>query len=310
MMRARCYASRMKTLVAVVILGALGFACSSSSPEAAPAPEAKVRGDFDPVPFGDARPVELYVPSTYTDDRPAPLLVLLHGYGASGRLQDAYLGLRAQAEARGYLYAAPDGTPDASGKRFWNAGACCDFGNVGTDDVGYLTGLVAAIGKRYRVDPKRVFLIGHSNGGFMSYRLACDAADTFAGIVSIAGTTWTDTSRCAPRSAVSILHVHGTADDTIRYEGGTFSGFAYASADATTKRWATLDGCGSTAETAPDLDVDASRPGAETGVTRYTGCRDGANVELWTVREGQHLPAFGPQFVPKALDFLDAHPKP
>ena len=300
----------MKKLVAFVTLASLAAACSSTPSGPEQATEAKVRGDFDPVPFGDGRPVELYVPSAYSDDRPAPLLVLLHGYGASGRLQDAYLGLRAQAEARGYLYAAPDGTPDTSGKRFWNAGACCDFGNVGTDDVGYLTGLVAAIGRRYRVDPKRVFLIGHSNGGFMSHRLACDAADTFAGLVSIAGTTWTDTSRCTPRVPVSVLHVHGTADDTIRYEGGTFSGFSYASAEDTTKRWAALDGCGASAEAAPELDIDGSRPGAETRVARYTGCREGASVELWTVREGQHLPAFGQGFLPKALDFLDAHPKP
>lgn len=310
---------RAVSVVSALSLVALVAACSATTPAVVPTndagqsePGAKVRGDTDPVAFGGARPVSLYVPSAYSDDKPAPLLVLLHGYSASGTLQELYLGIRQHAETRGFLYAHPDGTVDASGKRFWNATECCDFGKTGVDDLAYLDGLVDEIGKRYKVDPKRVFLVGHSNGGFMSYRLACDKSSKFAGLVSIAGTIWTDAARCSPQEPVSILHVHGTADDTVAYDGGSIQGVKLPGAKETITRWAGYDGCDTSAvEKGEPLDIETSRPGAETEVTAYRkGCKGGSAVELWTMSGAEHLPAFSNTFMPKALDFLFAHPKP
>lgn len=297
-----------------LVLGLAG--CSSTSvpatSDAGPASETPVRGDTDPVPFGGARPVDLYVPTAYSPEKPAPLVVLLHGYGASGKVQELYFGLRGHAESRGFLFAHPDGTIDKTGKRFWNASECCDFASSGVDDVAYLDGLVEEIGKRYKVDPKRVFLIGHSNGGFMSYRLACDKANRFAAIASLAGTMWADASRCKPSEPVSILHIHGTGDDTIAYEGGSFSSAKYPGAKETVARWAGFNGCDPTpSPNGPTMDIEDSRPGAETTVTKYqAGCRSGSAVELWTMDGAGHLPSLGKSFDEKMLDFLFAHPKP
>ena len=100
---------------------------------------------------------------------------------------------RPLAEARGFLYCYPDGTiaGPVGATGFWNAtDACCDFGNTGVDDVGYLRGVIEEIARRFAVDRKRVYLIGHSNGGFMAYRMACESADLIAGIASLAGTTF------------------------------------------------------------------------------------------------------------------------
>lgn len=299
-------------------LFSLAAACSTSTPATSPAADAsttapggEVRGDVDPTPFGGSRPVSLYVPTAYTAGKPAPLVILLHGYGASGALQDLYLGVKQHAEQRGFLYAHPDGTIDTDGKRFWNASECCDFGKTGVDDVAYIDGLVDEIGKRYEVDPKRVFFIGHSNGGFMSYRLACDRAPKVAALVSIAGTTWTDAARCSPSEPVSVLHVHGTADDTVAYEGGSIASVRLPGARETVTRWAGYDGCDAAPEKDAALDIETSRPGAETEVTAYRkGCRNGSAVELWTMDGAGHLPAFSRAFLPKALDFLFAHPKP
>ena len=103
---------------------------------------------------------------------------------------------RPLAEARGFLYCYPDGTIDRWGNRFWNAtDACCDFGNTGVDDAGYLRGVIEEIARRFAVDRKRVYLIGHSNGGFMAYRMACQSADLIAGIASLAGTTFLEPSQ-------------------------------------------------------------------------------------------------------------------
>jgi len=152
--------------------------------------DAGVTGDFDPVPFGGSRPVSLYVPSAYTG-APLPLVILLHGYSANGGEEDLYLNMKSTAEAKSVFYMHPDGTLDASGNRYWNAtDACCDFAKTGVDDSTYLSGLVAEIETRYAIDTKRVYFVGHSNGAFMSYRMACDHADIVTGIMSLA-------ARCA-----------------------------------------------------------------------------------------------------------------
>ncbi len=276
-----------------------------------------VLGAYDPNPFGGSRPVQLYVPSGYTG-APTPLVILLHGYGASGGLEEVYLGLRAVAEAKTVLYAHPDGTVDSRGNHFWNAtDACCDFDGTHVDDASYLTSLVKEISGRYAVDPKRVYFMGHSNGAFMSYRMACDHADVVAAIVSIAGATWLDPSMCKPTAPVSVLQVHGTADTEVLYngsssigaDGGAQGNAAYPGAKATVADWATLDGCASPPDTsAPPLDIDGSLPGAETQVMRYeAGCKARSEVDLWTIEGGVHIPGFNPTFAPRAFDFLLSH---
>jgi polyhydroxybutyrate depolymerase len=309
-----------RSLPAVACMLLLVAGCSSSSSSATTGTDAAspTRGDFDPVPFGGGRPAQLYVPSGYADATPAPLLVLLHGYGVSGAVQDLYLGLRQHAESRGFLYVFPDGTIDKTDHRYWNAtDACCDFDATHVDDSAYLSGLIKEVGTRYAVDPKRVFLVGHSNGAFMSFRMSCDHADQIAAMVGIAGATWLDTTKCAPSVPVSVLQVHGTADETVAYDGAPGLGAlpgnaAYPGAKVTMSTWAGYDGCATTLDTsAPNLDLDDTLAGAETSVSKYAnGCRSGSAVELWSIAGGKHLPNFSPSFDPKMLDWLFAHPKP
>ena len=157
--------------------------CRSSS-SAAPAP----RGTDARVA---ARPYEVDLPAGYDPAKPAPLLLLLHGYGDRGAsLASTRWNVAAAATPRGMLLARPNGTADSHGSRFWNAtDACCDFESKAIDDVGYLTAVIDDVAAHYRVDPKRVWALGLSNGGFMAHRLACDAADRFAAVVSVSGAT-------------------------------------------------------------------------------------------------------------------------
>ncbi len=238
---------------------------------------------------------------------------MLHGYTASGALEESYLNLTAVSDAKGFLYAYPDGTIDMNGQRFWNAtDACCNFFNSMVDDSAYLSGLISEIAARYTVDAKKVFLFGHSNGAFMSYRMACEHADQIAAIVSLAGAMFADVTQCAPKEPVSILEVHGTADTVIEYAGGTSQGHPYPGATTTVGDWATLDGCTATPDTsAAPLDLDSTLPGAETTVATYAaGCKPGGHVELWAIQGGSHIPAFTATFATSAIDFLYAHAKP
>jgi polyhydroxybutyrate depolymerase len=263
--------------------------------------------------IGGARPVDVHVPPSYVAGTPMPLVLLLHGYSVTGKIEELYLNLTALADTKGFLYAHPDGLVDTQGNQYWNAtDACCDLGGTGVDDSAYLSKVITQIQAKYSVDPKRIFLFGHSNGAFMSYRMACDHADQIAAIVSLAGAMYSDVSKCTPKASVSILEVHGTADQTIDFNGGQIQGHAYPSAATTVGDWVTFDGCGATADTsAPPLDLDTGLAGAETTVTKYAaGCKPGGHAELWTITGGAHIPQFNPSFSAGAIDFLFAHPKP
>jgi polyhydroxybutyrate depolymerase len=258
------------------------------------------------------RPYDVFVPTTYNAAVAAPLVILLHGYTATGALQEAYFQLQPSAEQRGFLYVHPDGTKDAIGNGFWNAtDACCNLGGAAVDDVAYLSAIIDQVQAKYNVDPKRIYLVGHSNGGFMSYRMACDRSDKIAAIVSVAGATFADAATCKPSQPVSVLQVHGTADGTIKYDGGDIRNTTYPSAQATVANWATYDGCSSApVASSAALDLERNLDAAETSVSEYSGCRSGAAVALWTVNGGAHIPAISDSFASSIVDFLYAHPKP
>jgi len=256
------------------------------------------------------RPYEVFVPSTY-GSTPLPLVMLLHGYGGTGTVQDEYFGLQRLAEARGFLYVHPEGTMDSTARQFWNAtDACCDDFASGIDDSTYLLDVITQIEADYRVDPSRIFIVGHSNGGFMSYRMACDHAVVIAAIVSLAGATFADPSRCAPTEPVSVLEIHGTLDHIIDYTGGGREGRAYPSAAATVAAWADYDGCGSgPVASTTTLDLVSDVDGEETTAQSFPDCPPGVDVELWTMEGGDHVPNLSGYFSPALVDFLFAHPK-
>ncbi len=255
------------------------------------------------------RPVEVRIPDGLGADEPAALLLVLHGYTGTSAAQEEYFGFGDEAAERSTILVHPDGTTDARSAQFWNAtDACCNFFGSEVDDVEYLTAVVDHVRRLHPVDPARVFVAGHSNGGFMSYRLGCERADVFAAVVSLAGTMTNDLDSCRPSEPVHVLHIHPTADEVIRYEGGEFFGGPYPSAAATVDRWAQLDGCGDTLRAGQALDLDTGIEGAETTVARRQGCQPGGAVELWSMQGAGHLPALGPEFARAVFDFLDEHP--
>lgn len=274
--------------------------------------ETTTGGDGELIVGGD-RPAKVYVPPGLDPEEPTPLVVLLHGYGASGEIQEFVFKLQPEAEARRFLYVYPDGTYDAEGKRFWNAtNACCDFFGSQVDDVAYLSGLVAEIGEHYALDPQRVFFLGHSNGGFMTHRMACERSELIAAGASLAGAVWSDPQECPAKAPVSVLQIHGTADTTVLYEGGEFfPGYDYPGALTTTQTWAAKNGCALTGTPGEALDLEWQIGGAETSVERFdTGCAPGGAAELWTIAGGAHVPALSEEFPVAVIDWLFDHPKP
>jgi polyhydroxybutyrate depolymerase len=260
------------------------------------------------------RPANVFVPSTSNGKTALPLVLLLHGSGGTGAGQEDYMRLQPLAEARGFLYCYPDGTLGPDGVSFWNAtDACCDIYHTGIDDAGYLRALIEEIARQFSVDRKRIYLVGHSNGGEMAYRMACDAADLLAGIASLAGPTYLDPSHCQPSQPVNILHIHGTADDTVPYFGGTWP---IDPGSRSAQIWASYNGAsGPVIDAAPSINLDLAVAGLDTVVTRYADAPAGGAIELWTINGGNHVPTLysgtaASEFAPRVIDWLLAHPKP
>jgi polyhydroxybutyrate depolymerase len=254
--------------------------------------------------------VAVYIPSSYDPAIPTPVLMGLHGYSFSGDTIELYFGFSQLAEQNGFIYLYPDGSLDSVGLRFWNAtDACCDFDNAGYDDVGYLTTLLDMIDAEYNVDPNRVHLVGHSNGGFMAYRLACEYPERFASIASLAGATFSNPLDCNATAPVHVLQIHGTLDVVISYYGGTLDA-PYPSAMNTCTQWAASNNCFGTAVPGSNINLDGLLFGNETTVERWeNGCDPNGSVELWSILLGSHLPTPSSQMSSLIFQHFLDHPK-
>ncbi len=234
--------------------------------------------------FGGDRPAALVRPDDYAPDRAWPLIVLLHGYGANATVQDMVFGLGTRIERDDFLLLKPEGTVDTAGRPFWNAtDACCNFYGSDVDDVGYLAGLVDEVRAVYPVS--QVSFVGHSNGGYMSYRMACERPDLVDRIVVLAGATFFDETDCVGDTPVSVAHAHGTLDPTIVY----LSAPTHAGAEESARRWATKAGCDEPPTRLADRDHLSNMAGEETIVQRWSGCAPDVDVELWSGVGGDHF---------------------
>lgn len=258
-----------------------------------------------------ARAYSKFIPSSYSKGTSLPLVVLLHGYGATGAMQESYMNFESVAETNKFILVYPDGTVDSSGKQFWNAtDACCDFFSAVADDV-YLLSILKEMESNYSIDAKRIYFVGHSNGGFMSYRMACKYPDRIAAIASLAGASYFKTTDCGAKSPVSVLQVHGTKDGTILYDGGQILGTSYPGAVASASQWATFNQCTQNAVTrSTKFDLEPNITGDETSVTAWTNCQNSSEVELWTMEGAAHIPTLKSTFATKIWEFFAAHPKP
>lgn len=168
---------------------------------------------------GLERTYRLYVPESLPDGS-VPLFIGLHGGTGWGDQFATTNHIEELADSDGFIVVHPDGVKVAGGQGgVWNGGMCCGVAaRDDVDDVAFIDALIDEIAGTSDVDPQRVYAFGHSNGGIMSYRLACELSDRIAGIGVVAGTLGVE--QCRPENPVSVLHIHGTADENLPLAGG------------------------------------------------------------------------------------------
>jgi polyhydroxybutyrate depolymerase len=241
------------------------------------------------------------------DSKPLPLVLVLHGATQSPENVEEMSGMSAAADRENFLAVYPRGTGRLP---TWNAGACCGPAmEQRIDDVGFIDALIAKLERDYAVDPKRIFATGISNGGMLSYRLACELSGKIAAIAPVEGA---QDLACHPSNPVSVIVFHGTADRLVPFEGGR-TPFqvgphrADTSVASSAAFWAKQDGCSPT----PQREESG---GAH--VETYSGCRDGSGVAVYAIQGGHHIwpgTRFSHNDVPATSlmwSFFAQHPKP
>ena len=238
------------------------------------------------------RGATLTMPGGHDYERPLPLVVALHGYSSSGSFNAWWMSLYDSVHENEHLLLTPDGSMNNIGMRYWNAtDACCNLFNTQVDDVTFLESLIVQAVQNYGADPEGVVLIGHSNGAFMSHRMACERGEIIESIVSLNGATWDDFSNnCPDTGRPNILHVHGTADSTIQYDGGSMFGGTYPSAPQTTAYWADRSGCDASWTNLGSIDLINSDGVAETDNLEHLNCTDENRVAHWRINNASHAP--------------------
>lgn len=170
----------------------------------------------------ETRDYNVYAPAAYDGLSPTPLIVDLHGASSNKEQQKGLSGWAAKADALGLLVAYPDGLGNT-----WNAGVCCDPAAANNeDDVGFIRAMVIAIQAEANVDTSRIYVTGLSNGGALTQRLACEAADVFAAAAPLAfPTPYNDfATECLPSQRMPVLSFMGLTDIVVPYTGGAFGG--------------------------------------------------------------------------------------
>jgi polyhydroxybutyrate depolymerase len=260
---------------------------------------------------GGLRPALVVPPPDHDRTVPTPLLVMLHGYQSSADQVERLFPLATAAEVLGVAVVRPEGAIDSLSRRFWNAAAaCCNLYGFPVDDVGYLTRLIDEIASVMAVS--EVILFGHSNGGFMAYRLACEFPGRFSAVVTVAGALdATPVPTCGVGGPARVLHIHGTEDRVIKYGGGSVSDLPiplmpndippYTGAEATVGAFASGAGCGLLVAGTP-FDLDLRVDGAETLPLEAT-CPEGRRVALWRMVDSGHEPRPGSGFAARVLWF-------
>lgn len=231
---------------------------------------------------GLSRDYRLYVPAAYTGSAAVPLVLNLHGYSSNNLEQEFYGNFHAIADTANFLVVQPNGTLDAQGYRFWNTFG----GNSSVDDVAFLAALIDSLSASYNIDPNRIYSTGMSNGGFMSYALACELNNRIAAIASVTGSMIVpNLSACQPTRPVPVMEIHGTADNTVPYTGAVLSGFVPI--PTLVAAWVNFNHCNPTPVLTPVPDTNPN-DGCTAEHFRYSGGFNGSTVEHYKINGGGH----------------------
>ena len=266
---------------------------------------------------GETRDFIIHLPTGYQDGVVLPMVINMHGFGSNNFQQQLYTSFDLIADAENFIVVYPQGLVRTTA---WGAtGASWDaYFGTGVDDLGFLDKLIDHLYTFYNIDLARVYATGMSNGGFMSYRLACELSERIAAIASVTGAmVFQQFNNCTPDRPVPIMEVHGTSDNTVPYSGIQF---LTPSIPEVVAFWVEHNNCITPQETTDIPDINMT-DNTTTSIDAYT-CDDDTEVLFYTIQNGGHtwpgavpIPSLGNtslDFIGSQhiWDFFDKHSHP
>ncbi|MBT8229853.1 MAG: T9SS type A sorting domain-containing protein [Bacteroidia bacterium] len=229
---------------------------------------------------GIERSYIVYIPESYDQNNPVPLVLNFHGYTSNAFQQMNYGDFRSISDREGFIIAHPNGTVDLVGNTHFNVG----WGTSQVDDVGFTNALIDQLTLDYLINEERIYSTGMSNGGFISYELACQLSDRIAAIASVTGAMSLPTfENCNPQHPMPVLQIHGTDDGTVPYEGGVIS----KSIDEVMEYWVGINNCNTNPSITSIEDINMSDQSTVEHFV-YTNGDRGVTTELFLVENGGH----------------------
>jgi polyhydroxybutyrate depolymerase len=240
---------------------------------------------------GIVRNYTLNLPPGYYDSSGFSMVIALHGGGGSARQFETTSGLTDKANASGFVVVYPDGTGQIE---TWNAGTCC--GSAVTkqiDDVKFISALIDKLVSTYKINSKKIYATGHSNGGMMCYRLACDLANKIAAIAPNSS-TMVVTSPCNPSRAIPVLHMHSKLDQNVIYTGAVGGGVSrvyFPPIDSVLNVFSLKNNCSNPSQVVVSNSLYT--------FTKWSSCTNNVTIQYYLTSDGGHawpggLPGGGP----------------
>lgn len=233
---------------------------------------------------GETRNYTISLPTSYQEGQSLPMVFNLHGFGSNGTQQSFYSLFNVLGEAENFIVVIPEGlfreTPTGQEGTHWNA-----YFGTDVDDLGFLNLLIDKLYTDYNIDLTRVYSTGMSNGGFMSYRLACELSDRIAAVASVAGGVFNEQlDNCSPSRAVPVMQIHGTNDGIVDFDGIPL--FAPSIPDLV-GFWVDQNNCSSPADTI-EIDNINTIDNSTVNKLEYNNGDDDSKVWFYIVDNGGH----------------------
>ena len=230
---------------------------------------------------GIQRDYILYIPAIYDGGTEVPLVFNFHGFGSNANEQMLYGDFRDIADSEGFLLVHPEGT-FFNGNQHWNVGGFTIGSTV--DDVGFTEALIEELAGLYTINLDRVYATGMSNGGYMSFLLACQLSEKIAAVASVTGSMTVETfDACSPQHPTPILQIHGTNDEIVPYNGASWS----RSIEEVMTYWVNYNNCDEPPSTTVFPDIDPT-DGSTVEHIVYQNGDNNVTTEHMKVLGGRH----------------------
>lgn len=271
---------------------------------------------------GTKRTYSIHLPTGFNKQTAVPLVIALHGGGGNPEQFAKDTQFNQKSDKEGFIVVYPRGTGTLP---TWDAIHCCgEAFNDQVDDVKFISMLIDELISTQKVDPKRVYVTGHSNGGMMSYRLGAELSDKIAAITVSAGTIGgkahlrsVQVQIPEPTQPISVLAFHGKLDEHVRYDGGvTTKGLVIGRYDLSVADsiafWVQADHC---------TAAPTTKTTGQITLKDYKGCDQKTEVTLYTIADQGHAwpggingivdkPTMDISATDISWEFFKAHQKP